>query len=295
MNEIEKCISEIVSECNKETVKTCIDQDMMNNRTSDENSCTWSKHEQIGNGQTGVVYSICCNDNCNYIVKVIKFKKQTDKDAFLNEVNIQQQFYNDRFAPRIIAACYCKHEGVIVMEKVQLLGSYLESYPTAKRKEIFDDLNDKYVKQYKYMLTEKGLIHNDTNPGNIAISLDGKKPLMIDFGLSRKTAEGDDLDDLLKEFKMSLKMILNGRKGTVVERKPTKTRSRVDQIRGVPESDDNDNFTPPSRNRGLFESDDNDNFKTPPPRNRGVPESDDNDNFKTPSPPRKAGIRRLFE
>jgi len=268
MNEIEKCISKIVSECNKDTVITCIDQDMTS-ITPNEKSCEWVKREEIGHGQKGVVYSICCNDNCNYIIKVIKFEKNTDKDAFLNEVNIQQQFYNYGFAPRIIAACYCKHEGVIVMEKVQLLGSYLESIPSDQRRKIWDDLNRKYVEKYKYMLTEKELIHNDTNPGNIALSLDGKKPLMIDFGLSRKTTNKDDLFELINDFKMSLNLVRDGIKGTVVERKPTKTHSRVSR------------HVEPVR-QGLFDNESS--------------TEDYDDKFRTPSPSRKAGIRRgLFE
>jgi len=232
------------------------------------------RHEEIGRGQKGVVYSVCCNANCNYIVKVVEFNKHNDKSNFLNEVNMQQQFYNSGFAPRIIVACYCKHEGVIVMEKVQLLGDYLDSKPSNERKEIWEKLMVEYVKKYKEMLTEKGLYQGDTNPGNIAISLDGTKPLMIDFGLStvgKKIDEQQDVyvfSDLMNEFKMSLKMILDGKKGTVVEPKTLKMRSRVHN---------------PNRNsskRLFYESSDDDEDKKP--LALSFDESSDDDEDKKP-------------
>jgi hypothetical protein len=231
-------ICSIVSKCNSKTINDKIKQ--LENLNEAEKSCKWERKTSIGSGTSGEAFSVCCNENCNYIVKVIKFTGKNTKETFINEVKLQHEFYNKGFAPRILVACSCSHEGVILMEKVTLLGEYLENNKLINK----DKIKKMYTDKYREVL-KSGLVHNDTNPGNIAISLDGK-PLMIDFGLSlKKELTPSSIKAEVDELGMSLDLVFKGKNATDHETKRKVAKSRIHAKK-------------PKTKGGLFQSSDDD-------------------------------------
>lgn len=235
MNGDKKDIMDVISTCNRETIKTCLIQDLSK---KNEKTCKWEKNIMVGRGQMGEAYSVCCDQDCNYIFKRIQFKEKDSVQSFISEVKLQDSFNKKGMAPRIIVACYCNHEGVILMEKVQLVSDYLKDNPGVNRSE----LKSKYVKKYRELL-KSGLVHNDTNQGNVAISLDGKTPMFIDFGLSYKkdNLTEDEIVNILDEFEMSMDFIFKGGKATVVERGKPKAVARINRYDS--ESEDDTDFS----------------------------------------------------
>lgn len=245
-----------VSHCNVKTIEDCIVKEA---KIKKEDVCEWIKQEEIGRGVKGVAYSACCDKNCDYIIKVVKFdkkNKKTEIERFINEAENQQKYYKIDMAPRVVVACYCDHEGVILMEKVQLLRDYLAT----KKDEDLEELKKKYLEKYKKAIETTGIIQNDTNPDNIAISLDGRKPMLIDFGISRKLKSDDDIKEIIDDFAMSIVSVFKGKKATVVEqdRKP-KAKSRIQRY-----SSSEDESSSESDDIGLssFDSDEDD-FSVP--------------------------------
>ncbi len=286
-------ILSVISHCNQPTVKECIINDVK--KVKKEKECRWDKRDEIGSGKHGKAYSVCCNNDCNYIVKVIQFKKKNKNEeieSFKKEANMQAKFHSHGMAPRVIVACYCNHEGVILMDKVQLLKDYLVKNPSVNRQ----DIKDKYLKAYRIML-EKGLIHDDTNPDNIALSLDGTKPMFIDFGLTKEqTLDKGEIEQILKEFKMSLDLVFTGKNAKVDEKpmpeeprkKQAKSRiniSRVPRRGNILESsddEDSDSFSIPRR---KFDTDDEeDEIKSlSVPRHKFETDDDDDDDESSDS------------
>jgi len=287
-------ILSVISHCNKKTVEQCIINDV---KKIKKEKCRWDKRNEIGSGKHGTAYSVCCNEDCNYIVKVINFEKKNKEKSFINEANIQTKFHSHGMAPRVIVACYCDHEGVILMDKVQLLQDYLVEHPNANRSYI----KNKYLAAYKNLL-EKGLIHGDTNPGNIALSLDGSKPMFIDFGLSKeKKLDEDDIKQELHEFDMSLELVFTGKKTdekAKLDEKPKKqTKSRIANISRVPkrgknmfDTSDDEEDEIPRRGKNMFQSSDDEEESdslSVPRRGKNMFESSDDEEEDTPK-------RRLF-
>jgi tRNA A-37 threonylcarbamoyl transferase component Bud32 len=293
-------ILSVISHCNKKTVEQCIINDV---KKIKKEKCRWDKRNEIGSGKHGTAYSVCCNEDCNYIVKVINFeKKNKDKKikSFIDEANIQTKFHSHGMAPRVIVACYCDHEGVILMDKVQLLQDYLVEHPNANRSYI----KNKYLAAYKNLL-EKGLIHGDTNPGNIALSLDGSKPMFIDFGLSKeKKLDEDDIKQELHEFDMSLELVFTGKKTdekAKLDEKPKKqTKSRIANISRVPkrgknmfDTSDDEEDEIPRRGKNMFQSSDDEEDEIPRRGKNMFQSSDDEEESDSLSVPRRG--KNMFE
>lgn len=278
-----KDIMDVISTCNRETIKTCLIQDLSK---KNEKTCKWEKNIMVGRGQMGEAYSVCCDKDCNYIFKRIQFKEKDNVQSFISEVKLQDSFHKKGMAPRIIVACYCNHEGVILMEKVQLVSDYLKDNPSVNR----SDLKRKYVKKYRELL-KSGLVHNDTNPGNVAISLDGKTPLFIDFGLSyKKELTGDEIENILKEFEMSMDFIFKGGKATVVERVKPKAVARInrydsDDLSSSDSDESDDSLSVPRYKNSMKKSKPSKPAKKP----LTLFDDDDEDDFiKKPKPTKKA-------
>jgi serine/threonine protein kinase len=149
---------------------------------------------------------------------------------------------------------------------------------------------------------EKGLIHGDTNPGNIALSLDGSKPMFIDFGLSKeKKLDEDDIKQELHEFDMSLELVFTGKKTdekAKLDEKPKKqTKSRIANISRVPkrgknmfDTSDDEEDEIPRRGKNMFQSSDDEEESdslSVPRRGKNMFESSDDEEEDTPK-------RRLF-
>jgi tRNA A-37 threonylcarbamoyl transferase component Bud32 len=289
-DQIDKNIINMVSKCNFDTIKQCILDDKVK-RTSTEDTCKWKKEkgESVGRGQSGEAYSVCCGKNCDYIIKVIKFDTKNTKDRFIQEVKMQHAFYKIDFAPRILVACYCDHEGVILMEKVRMLSDYIKN-----EKNRLDDykIKNMYVEKYSEAL-DKGLFHNDTNEGNIAISLYGTKPMMIDFGSAfnskdnPKKAKELNKEDALPDFKMSLDAVFLGKKAIIKEPTIHRTKSRIptkshfQKNKKLFDSDDDEDEFPLFEDEKSYSSSDDETLSNKKQKKKMFRVDDDEDDFSS--------------
>ena len=122
---------------------------------------TYEKGKNLGSGAYGSVYEVCRDKKCDYVLKVIKYKKDSYENSgkieelsekyirniWKKEILIQlklnncQQKNNIKFSPLIHDAWNCKEKDgttfFIIMEKYDgNLTDFINKYKTVKEKEI---------------------------------------------------------------------------------------------------------------------------------------------------------------
>jgi serine/threonine protein kinase len=151
--------------------------------TLNRNNCeylikTYEKGKSIGSGAYGNVYEACKDKNCNYVLKVIKYKKDryenSGKVEELSEKYIKkiwkkeilihlklnncQQKIGITFSPLIHDAWHCKEKDettfFIIMEKYDgNLTGFIEKYKSVKEKEVAKVAIDQALQKLYMCLT----------------------------------------------------------------------------------------------------------------------------------------------
>ena len=66
--------------------------------------CDWKLSYEIGKGEDATVYLACCDDICNYVIKVIQGRTSNFFTKVANEITIHEKFSKLGLAPRLIDA-----------------------------------------------------------------------------------------------------------------------------------------------------------------------------------------------
>lgn len=155
----------------------------------------WKKDQLIGKGLYGRVYEACCDENCDYIMKVVEFR---DNDEFgfnyslenlKREIEIQRELAHAGVAPIIYDAWKTKTHGFIIMEQLD---------ETLENKIDKMDYIDKVIDKVKIM-HQLGIIHGDLHLGNIMLTKHGEIRI-IDFGSGRKFVIKREIFKYLTKF-----------------------------------------------------------------------------------------------
>ncbi len=80
----------------------------------------WTLHQEIGtDGTYGEIWSVCCKDNCNYVMKYMPYNddiRTNTREDILNEINVQNLCAEAGLCPVIHEAWLCESGGAFVMK-----------------------------------------------------------------------------------------------------------------------------------------------------------------------------------
>jgi serine/threonine protein kinase len=177
--------------------------------------CDWKLSYEIGKGEDATVYLACCEDVCNYVIKVINARSSNFFTKVANEIAIHEKFANLGLAPRLIDAYICKKEASLVMERkdmsveqyVKLLLSH--NVEANMILSLLDEIEEASLELLRTAHRAK-LVHNDTHCNNIMIDvtddLEWHNPQFIDFGKSYQVSSKQEADKLEKETEITLSL-----------------------------------------------------------------------------------------
>jgi len=162
--------------------------------------------KEVGKGKYGYVFKICYNKaikslyrkNTCYALKIMKieYNKSDEKTEtlikiqdsnFKNEIDMQCEFSKLNFAPKVYAAWKCSKDSKDSTDTI--LNTYyvvMELVKPIKRR--LTQRDGFYFFNKLEEAKNKGLLHVDTHPGNIALK--NNKLILIDFGWAVKFGNG---------------------------------------------------------------------------------------------------------
>jgi len=194
-------------------------------------TCEWipSTGYTLGQGKDGYVVQVCCNNDCKYIVKILKGSKTRH---ILREVTIQQLYATFGAAPDVVDAWICEGtfdkkgneikpvEAFIVMEKADItLEKYIKdlarsgAYTAEDLQQTLDALLQ--VAWNKLQLGhQRGYIHNDPHSENFMLLLDDHNVpediVLVDFGKAIEVGESvAESREPYKELKWTFEKLYN--------------------------------------------------------------------------------------
>ena len=158
----------------------------------------------------GNIAKICKKggDECNYIIKIIRFDSSESEEKFWNEVKLQKKAFTLGVAPEVSDAWICRPCENIDERKCPYMGSII--IPTLKKtlKDIFQDANIELSVKKKYFiealiilreLNQHNIVHNNPNLNNFMIDFDNKLKI-IDFSHAEIIKDKKN-EKLLKDYK----------------------------------------------------------------------------------------------
>jgi tRNA A-37 threonylcarbamoyl transferase component Bud32 len=168
--------------------------------------------EKIGEkSKYGSIYQICCEKNCDYILKF-----QYDKLKTSHEIEIHKHIYNTapKLVPKIIDEYECKLGSGIILEKLDLtLGKVLQiinqEEDELKKFKIKLKIQKELREMVSFLHNYCGIIHNDLHVNNIMCRINTDKDeedddedmfinwKIIDFGESKYIKSYTDNTDLV--------------------------------------------------------------------------------------------------
>lgn len=168
-------------------------------------SCdSWEIFDRIGEESLyGDIYQACCKNDCNYVLKFIKFTGGTvNKDSIEKEIYYQKKFSELDLAPNVKESWFCESGGVIIMPGMR---ETLKNFII--REEDIDKIEDSIREALTllFFLHKKGYYHGDSHLNNFMFDKNGKLYL-IDMGNSGTLSENkngikDDNNILLNDIK----------------------------------------------------------------------------------------------
>lgn len=76
----------------------------------------WEILERIGEESNyAEIWAVCCEKDCDYVLKYLPYENDNTKENILNEINIQNECSNLGLCPKIVDAWFCEEGGAIVM------------------------------------------------------------------------------------------------------------------------------------------------------------------------------------
>ena len=186
--------------------------------------CDWIpvSGEKTGEGVKGYTFQVCCQGDCQFVVKVqehVKGSLNEWKQKIKEEVDMQIFAANLGVAPEVLDAFVCDHESYIVMDKMDI--TFKDYIKQLVAEQIFDDatifsiidvVQDEVINQLVATLHANNMIHNDLHLENVMLMLNEEylptTIRLIDFGTSkykgsRAAADADETND---DIRMSFDM-----------------------------------------------------------------------------------------
>lgn len=169
--------------------------------SSSKNKCSnnyYKNSSQSKRGLYGEVFRACCDENCEFILKV-------DKNGYnCREVISQLEASQTGLSPKIHEVWRCiKNKKdiatIIIMDKLDItLEDFLKD---EKNKKFVNEIIDKVFSLLDNLHKIK-IIHNDTHLQNFMIKIDKEeiKLFIIDFGKSEKTNSFFKIDEMITDF-----------------------------------------------------------------------------------------------
>lgn len=148
----------------------------------------WKLLNLVGEeGSYGEVWSVCCNSECNYVLKYLPFELNKYENI-VKEIEIQNECANLGLCPKIRDAWLCDTGGAIVMEiyeetVAQLLLRYTSDHD---RQKIFTNILALTDKLHRH-----GIYHGDLHLNNIMVKSNN---IASGDPLKENILKGDDYD-----------------------------------------------------------------------------------------------------
>jgi serine/threonine protein kinase len=257
--------------------------------TENSKGCDWIpiSGKILGQGKYGCTFQVCCNGDCNFIVKNVNVESSSAAAKIIQEVQMQKLF--GKAAPELVDAFICDDNAYIVMEKkdmtiegfVNLMKSMGKS--TAEIIKQIDNIEAE-VKQLVRTTHKMGLLHGDLHRENIMLNIlkdERGMPVawsniqLIDFGKSKQLAENHpDLKEEAEGLKMTFSLLRNFAKEPISKGPPVLKNKSMAKC-GLPTKKVTQSFfspevvpaspktprTPPRGSRLFFDEEEEEEFK----------------------------------
>lgn len=188
-------------------IELCPVKDIMFSVISDK-KCSWVYDElNYKRGEYGKVYEVCCNSDCNYIVKI---QSAEWNDEVLNEIKVHKEFEKLGVGIPLIEAYICEEHGsYMIMEKRNAtLEEYIKGMIILKLDAdfIIKQINriEETIKEFIKKAHSHGLVHDDLHPNNIMLNIMNDNTysdiVLIDFGSSSMNVSDVDKYDKVEDI-----------------------------------------------------------------------------------------------
>ena len=164
------------------------------NKSNELEMATCSVGEVLGEGVQGVVYNLCCRDECKYAIKVYKPAKIYNKFVKVVEREIQniKHLHSLHLAPNVYDAWACGSAIYVVYEKMsvslagwlfRVLKYALENFTTEHDRMMYIKRCVKIiapkVNELLKRMETNNIVHHDFHAGNIMLNVSEKDPTVI--------------------------------------------------------------------------------------------------------------------
>jgi serine/threonine protein kinase len=212
--------------------------------TENSRGCDWIplSANSLGSGKYGCTFQVCCNGDCNFVVKIVPITTSAVEQKMQREVHMQKMFGTS--APEVTDAFICNNNAYIVMAKkdmtIEGFVSMLKNMGKSTS-EIMQQI-DNIEAEVKTIVKEahaKGLLHGDLHRENIMLNLlknaEGQPVAwtniqLIDFGKSKQLKPNDeDLKEEADGIRMTFNLLRNFAKEPISRGPPSlKTKTVAD-------------------------------------------------------------------
>jgi serine/threonine protein kinase len=174
----------------------------------------WELLKRIGEESTyAEVWIVCCNGNCDYVLKYLPYENDNTKEGIIEELNVQNKCSELDLCPKIADAWLCDEGGAIVMEIFQVtIANLLLQY----KSDVVRNIILANVIAMLDKLHYHGFYHGDAHLNNFMVkeekiekgnyteeekyNLKNYKYYFIDFGKSGKLKDMGD-PNIEKDYK----------------------------------------------------------------------------------------------
>ena len=209
--------------------------------TENSRGCDWIplSANSLGSGKYGCTFQVCCDGDCNFVVKIVPVTNSSVEQKMQSEVKLQKLFGSA--APEVTDAFICNDNAYIVMAKKDMTIEGFVNMMKGMGKstgEIMKQIDniEAEVKSIVKAAHAKGLLHGDLHRENIMLNLlknsEGQPVAwsniqLIDFGKSKVLAPNhEDLKEEEDGIRMTFNLLRNFAKEPISRGPPTlKTKS----------------------------------------------------------------------
>jgi hypothetical protein len=249
--------------------------------TENTRDCDWIpvSGKILGQGKYGCTFQVCCNGDCNFIVKNVTGSGSSWEQKIANEVDLQKLF--GAAAPEMVDAFFCNDGAYIVMGKKDMtIEGFVDMMKgMGKPPSVIQTQVQNLQTEATRIMTEahkKGLLHGDLHRENMMVDIlrdASGKPIawsnlqFIDFGKSEANASSSDLQEEAIGLRDTFKLLVNYAAEPLSRKPPEIGGKRIGKCglptrREPPQTVQRPRFDDARRN--LFA----DSPSTPPPRGR---------------------------